>query len=209
MIKVLMMTMIVVMVMMMTMREQQKQPNLVSDSESNLSETILEPSRAQVGNGSWDDICNDDDEDDDDDDDWWWQYFINNCQAVSVEDARSHAETQTALRGIRFIFNMTIIMNIITFLTSTQVLELGPQDWAKNCALIIIIWKKWKPRMRWYSANDALMKLWKCAVHLLMMHWWCTYDALMMRWWCTDDALMMHWWCADDALMMPDRLMMR
>jgi len=39
----------------------------VSDSELNLSETILEPSRAQVS---------------------------------SVEDARSHAETQTALRGI-------------------------------------------------------------------------------------------------------------
>merc|ERR1719400_2719777 len=39
----------------------------VSDSESSLSETILEPNRAQ---------------------------------AASVEDARSHAETQTALRGI-------------------------------------------------------------------------------------------------------------
>jgi len=38
-----------------------------SDSESNLSETVLEPSRTQAG---------------------------------GVEDARSHAETQTALRGI-------------------------------------------------------------------------------------------------------------
>ena len=86
--------------------------------------------------------------------------------------------------------------------TRTQVLELGPRDWIKNCALMVIIWKKWKPRMRWHSANDALVMLLKCGIHLLMMHLRCTYDALIMHLWCNDDALMMRWWCADDALMM-------
>ena len=61
--------MMVMILVKMTMREQQKQPDLVSDSESNLSETILEPSRAQVRNDSWDDIYNDEDEDGDDDED--------------------------------------------------------------------------------------------------------------------------------------------
>ena len=59
---------------------------------------------------------------------------------MSVEDARSHAETQTALRGIRFIVNMTImniiidsiiiiIMNIKTFIEINYLLS----AWQRPC----------------------------------------------------------------------------
>ena len=86
--------------------------------------------------------------------------------------------------------------------TRKQILELGTREWAKNCALMIIIWKKGKPRLRCYSSNDVLTMFWKYALHWLMMHLWCADDALMMQLWCTDDELMMHWWCTDDELMM-------
>ena len=72
----------------------------VSGSELNLSETILEPSRAQVMllNFVNEDSCVSV---------FFYQrrlmIMIYDEQVSSVEDARSHAETQTALRGIRFV----------------------------------------------------------------------------------------------------------
>ena len=59
-------------------------------------------------------------------------------------------------------------LSMVSFLTRTQVLELGPRD--------------------------ALIMHWWCTDDVLMMRWWCTDDALMMPWGCTDDALMMMMW---------------